>query len=224
MIKELWHGSSTVIEHPEYGRGNPYNDYGRGFYCTESRDLAKEWASVNADGGYANHYVLQMNGLNVLDLSDDAFSILNWLSLLIENRNLPISSPVGLRGIEYLTSYFLIDTADFDLIIGYRADDSYFSFARAFLNNMISLEQLSRAMKLGKQGEQIMLKSPEAFARIEFIGYEIADGNIYHQRRMFRDMEAREAYQREAAAADLGGLYMRDIIMEEVRNDDPRLR
>ena len=41
---ELWHGSSHVIKHPEYGLVKPNNDYGRGFYCTRSVELAKEWA------------------------------------------------------------------------------------------------------------------------------------------------------------------------------------
>ena len=44
MVKTLYHGSKDIIEHPRYGAGKPYNDYGRGFYCTESLDLAKEWA------------------------------------------------------------------------------------------------------------------------------------------------------------------------------------
>ena len=42
------------------------------------------------------------------------------------------------------------------MIIGYRADDSYFSFANAFLNNTLSLEQLKEAMYLGKLGEQVI--------------------------------------------------------------------
>ena len=41
---DLWHGSSRVIKHPEYGLGKPNNDYGRGFYCTRSVEPAKEWA------------------------------------------------------------------------------------------------------------------------------------------------------------------------------------
>ena len=51
----------------------------------------------------------------------------------------------------------------------------YFSFARAFINNEISLAQLSYAMRLGKLGEQFVLKSPVAFERIRFVSYEIAD-------------------------------------------------
>ena len=38
----LYHGSSRVIREPEFGRGRANNDYGLGFYCTESDELAKE--------------------------------------------------------------------------------------------------------------------------------------------------------------------------------------
>ena len=48
---------------------------------------------------------------------------------------------------------------EYDVIIGYRADDSYFSFAKDFINNTISVEQLAEAMRLGELGIQIVLKS-----------------------------------------------------------------
>ncbi len=66
---ELWHGSSHVIKHPEYGMGKPNNDYGRGFYCTRSIELAKEWACAGLDDGFANRYTLTTDGLTFLDLS-----------------------------------------------------------------------------------------------------------------------------------------------------------
>lgn len=40
----LYHGSTLIIEHPQFGKGNPFDDYGRGFYCTETLEVAKEWA------------------------------------------------------------------------------------------------------------------------------------------------------------------------------------
>ena len=53
---------------------------------------------------------------------------------------------------------FLLDISEYDVIIGYRADDSYFSFAQDFVAGVISLQKLSEAMQLGKLGEQIVLK------------------------------------------------------------------
>ena len=40
----IYHGSQQIVEVPQFGVGKPYNDYGQGFYCTESPELAKEWA------------------------------------------------------------------------------------------------------------------------------------------------------------------------------------
>ena len=75
---ELWHGSSHVIKHPEYGLVKPNNDYGRGFYCTRSVELAKEWACAGLDDGFANRYTLTTDGLLFLDLSQPPYTILNW--------------------------------------------------------------------------------------------------------------------------------------------------
>lgn len=134
---ELWHGSSHVIKHPEYGLVKPNNDYGRGFYCTRSVELAKEWACAGMDDGFANRYTLTTDGLLFLDLSQPPYTILNWLAMLVENRRFQPTTAVAAQGIEYLKQVFLPDASQADVIVGYRADDSYFSFARAFVNNAI---------------------------------------------------------------------------------------
>lgn len=221
---DLWHGSSRVIKHPEYGLGKPNNDYGRGFYCTRSVELAKEWACAGLDDGFANRYTLATNGLTFLDLSQLPYTILNWLALLVENRRFQPTTAVAAQGIEYLKRVFLPNTSQADVIVGYRADDSYFSFARAFVNNAISLDQLAEVMRLGELGKQIVLTSPRAFAALRFQGCEIARASTYHVLRNERDRTAREAYRRNSAEADLDGLFMRDIIREKVTNDDHRLR
>ena len=111
-----------------------------------------------------------------------------------------------------------------DAIIGYRADDSYFSFARAFVNNEISLRQLSYAMKLGELGEQFVLKSEKAFSSIRFISSEKVSNAVYFPRRKQRDDAARAAFREELDRGDLDGLFIRDIIRERILPDDPRLR
>ena len=65
----ICHGSENIIEKPEFGKGKTTNDYGRGFYCTESIELAKEWACSRANDGYANIYELDMAGLDILRLN-----------------------------------------------------------------------------------------------------------------------------------------------------------
>lgn len=220
----LYHGSPGIIQQPVFGKGKSYNDYGLGFYCTEHLELAKEWACTENTDGYANRYEINTEGLNILNLSDGQYTILHWLALLMEHRQLRISTPVMKRGMAWLKEHFLIDISPYDMIIGYRADDSYFSFARAFINNEISLSQLSRAMRLGKLGEQYVLKSREAFERIRFVSYEVADNTVYYAKRKTRDDDARAAYRAELEHDDIDGLFMRDIIREEVQPNDPRLR
>ena len=220
----LYHGSSEIIEKPVFGKGKTYNDYGRGFYCTENLELAKEWACTEGIDGYANQYEIETSDLKILNLSAGEYTILHWLAMLMTYRKLRLSTPIMRRGAEWLKEYFLVNIEEYDAIIGYRADDSYFSFARAFVSNEISLRQLSYAMKLGKLGEQFVLKSPKAFERIRFISFEASDNTIYYARRKARDDVARAAFFEELEQDDMNGIYMRDIIREEVKADDPRLR
>lgn len=220
----IYHGSPSIIENPKFGAGNPRNDYGLGFYCTEEIELAKEWACVKGKGGVANRYSLNMDGLKVMHLSGSEYHILNWLSILLNNRIFSITSDIAAQSKEYLTQEFMPPYEQYDIIKGYRADDSYFAFAGAFLNNTISLEQLAVAMRLGKLGEQIVLRSKKAFHQITYLGNEPAEDMIYYPKRVARDNAAREAFRQErkiARASD--AVYMLDILREEWKNDDSRL-
>ncbi|MDD4816956.1 MAG: DUF3990 domain-containing protein, partial [Victivallaceae bacterium] len=183
----LYHGSPEIISKPEFGKGKPYNDYGQGFYCTENIELAKEWACSENSDGYVNQYEIPSDELNILNLSSDDYTILHWLALLMHYRMVRVSTPVMQRAVEWLTAHYLIELKDFDAVIGYRADDSYFSFARAFVNNEISLHQLSYARKLGKLGEQFVLKSEKAFASICFVSYTEIRNAVYYPLRKQRD-------------------------------------
>ena len=220
----LYHGSNEKIEKPVFGKGKVYNDYGQGFYCTEHIELAKEWSCNEGTDGFANKYEFDTTDLKILDLSSDEYTILHWLALLMDNRKFRVSTPVMRIGVQWLKEHFLVDISEYDLIIGYRADDSYFSFARAFVGNEISLSQLNYAMRLGKLGEQYVLKTERAFKQIEFKSAELADNTIYYAKRKGRDEEARNAFFEELEKEDINGIFMRDIIREEMTSDDVRLR
>ena len=220
----LYHGSKLIIQRPVYGKGNPENDYGLGFYCTREQELAKEWACAEEDDGFANRYLLETDGLSCLHLNSDGYHILNWLAILLENRRFDLSSPVAVRARQYILDTFLPDYKGYDLIEGYRADDSYFSFSRAFLANGITLEQLRRAMRLGKLGEQVVLRTPAAFDAVSFIEAVPVDASIYHVWRLSRDRNAREDYRKMLTETSAGKeTYVSTIINEKWNNDDPRL-
>ncbi|MCR5278375.1 MAG: DUF3990 domain-containing protein [Lachnospiraceae bacterium] len=221
----IFHGSEFIIDKPEYGKGGRYNDYGLGFYCTEHVELAREWACTNEHGGYANKYYLDTDGLEILELNSNGYSILNWLAILLENRRFDPGTDVGRMAKDYILAGYLPEYRDYDVIKGYRADDSYFSFAREFLGNGISLQQLERAMHLGELGEQIVIRSRKAFAQLHFAGYEPVDKDTYLAKRNIRDDRAREAYRVERTArVDLNeAIYVMDLMRQDRGNGNVRL-
>ena len=217
----IYHGSKDIIEKPEFGKGNAKNDYGLGFYCTENVELAKEWAcSDNETNGYANRYEIDLGAYNVLDLRSEKYSILNWLAVLLKFRTFDVNTPISAQAKEYILKNFYVGVEKYDVIIGYRADDSYFSFAKDFINNAISVGQLSEAMRLGELGVQIVLKSEKAFGDLKYLSSEPAECKEYYVKRVSRDKKAREAYfggYRQSAAE---GLFVTDIIRKGLKNGD----
>lgn len=225
MIRQLFHGSPSIIEKPQFGYGKVYNDYGLGFYCTDSLEMAKEWGVAQNRNGYANRYELDCEGLKILDLNGPSFNILHWLAVLLENREFDVPSGLALEAKEYILNTFRVDYQSQDAIIGYRADDSYFSFAQDFINGTISYRQLNNAMHLGKLGQQFVLKSKQAFDRIQFLGYEVADHDERYAKKMLRDRSARREYfSVERNKRQRGDLYITQILDEEMKLDDERLR
>ncbi len=225
MKRTIYHGSNHIIQKPIYGGGKRYNDYGQGFYCTDSLDMAKEWGVGKGVNGFANRYSIECDGLEILDLNDPRFCILNWLAVLLENREFDAGSPLAYQAKEYLLETFRVDYHDCDCMIGYRADDSYFSFAQDFINGTISYRQLNRAMHLGKLGQQFVLKSEKAFDRITFEGYEIAESTEWYIKKMARDQAARREYfDVERNRIERNDLFVTQILSEEMKPNDPRLR
>jgi len=218
----IYHGSEQIVEVPTFGKGKKNNDFGLGFYCTESDALAKEWAVSSLRNGFSNRYSLDTEYLNVLNLNSPDYTILNWIAVLVEHRLFSIKTPVARRAKHYLIENFGVNVSAFDLITGYRADDSYFDYAESFLNNGITVEQLARAMRLGKLGEQIVIKSKFAFSRLHYEGFDIAEKEQYYVLRKARDDEANQLYL-EMLEEESDGLYIQDIMRGGIKNDDSRI-
>ena len=221
-IMTIYHGSEPIVEVPTFGLGRKNNDFGLGFYCTESEELAKEWAVSSIRSGFSNRYTLDTEYLNILNLNSPDYTILNWIAVLVEHRLFSIKTPVARRAKRYLIDNFGVNVNAFDLITGYRADDSYFDYAESFLNNGISVEQLARAMRLGKLGEQIVIKSKFAFSLLKYEGFDIAEKEKYYVLRKARDDEANQTYL-EMLEEEGDGLYIQDIMRGGITNDDPRI-
>ncbi len=220
----IYHGSKDIIEKPYYHDGRSKNDYGFGFYCTESLELAKEWScSNNENNGFANKYSINLSGLKILDLTDKRYSILNWIATLLKFRTFDLSNDISIQAKEYLLKNFYIDVNNYDIVIGFRADDSYFSFARDFVNNTIPVRKLSQAMELGQLGKQVVIVSELAFSKLHFEGFETADRLEYFIKRKARDEKAREDYLKgtRKSATLTNDIFVVYIIRKGLKDGDP---
>lgn len=178
----LYHGSLDRAIVPQYGFGEDKHDYGRGFYLTEDIELAKEWAVCrpNETNGWVHKYELDTTELKILDFQQH--DVLVWLAELMKHRDADDSRRYKVLSEKFITKYGL-DTTDYDIIKGWRANASYFYIAKEFVRDNIDMEILEELLSLGGLGIQYCLKSEKAFAKLN----EVADGLICVDYKEFND-------------------------------------
>ena len=169
---KLYYGADKLIKNPVRGLGNPSNDYGLGFYLTPEKEAARLWASRYEQGKIIT-YDVNLSSLKVLYLADSGEEdILRWITILVKHRFDKMEKARYKDTIDWLISKFDINIEDYDMVVGYRADDSYFAYSLGFVSGEISIETLASAMKLGKLGLQYVLISDKAFSSIKFVSAE----------------------------------------------------
>ena len=223
---KLLHGTDHIIEVPDIHIGNPHNDYGMGFYCTRIDEMACEWACKKNTDGFVNIYDFDTEGLNILNLLDGKHTVLNWIALLLQYRTFKLDSEVAIDARDYIIEHYAIDLSGCDVVIGYRADDSYFQYAESFVSNTLPLRSLNKALRLGKLGEQTVVISQKGFDRLKFVNAYSADKSEYYPKFLGRDTEARETYRKEIRKSKSyrDDIFVLDILREEMQNDDPRIQ
>ena len=170
----LYYGSDSSFDKPEFNFGNTSNDYGQGFYLTPDWSMAKLWAGKFEDGGFVVTFDVNLDKLNICSLNDSGEqAILRWISLLSQHRFSFVEKEKYKQELEWLSRKYPFDTGQYDMIVGYRADDSYFKYSKDFVANDISIDLLGRAMRLGKLGLQYVLISEKSFTAIQEINREI---------------------------------------------------
>lgn len=222
----LLHGTDHIIEIPDINIGNEHNDYGKGFYCTKSETMAKEWACKQNTDGFVNYYEIDTDGLKILNLTDGNHTVLNWIAILLKYRTFKLSSEIAVDARNYIIEHYSVNIEHYDVVVGYRADDSYFQYAESFVSNALPLRSLNRALKLGRLGEQTVLVSPKAFDRIKFIDAVPVSKDIYYPKFINRDSSARKAFKQEIKKSKTyrDDIFVLDILREEIKNNDPRIQ
>ena len=225
MLRTLYHGSTTIMRTPRPGYGNDWNDFGPGFYCTDSYEHAALWASGHGRDGFVNTYMLDDKGLRTVDLSSPGYCILHWLAVLLNYREFDTLSPLAYQARDYIRTAFAVDHRECDCILGWRADNIHFAFAQDFLNEDISYQQLRDAVRLSGLGRQTVLKSSRALGRLLFTGYESVKNIMQYPVRISGERNKLSSYCREIyRKKDPSGLYVSTIMLENIQEYDPRLR
>ena len=173
-MKKLYPGSDKFLEMPSHDFEHiGATDYGKyGFYCTQDIEAAKEWACKSGSTGFLCEYEIDDRGLKILDLTDmNRFNVLNWFAILCNNREFDSRfKQLYKTRIDFLiSSYLNIDINEYDVVIGYRADDDYFSFPTGFIQGDLLLESLEEVYKLGDLGLQYVLMSQKAFTKLKYL-------------------------------------------------------
>ena len=225
-LMQLFHGTDHIIEIPNIHVGNPHNDYGRGFYCTRVDEMAREWACKKNTDGFVNCYAFDTDGLKMLNLLDGNHTVLNWMALLLQFRTFKLDSEVAVDARDYIIDHYSIDLSEYDAVIGYRADDSYFQYAESFVSNTLPLRNLNKALKLGKLGEQTVVVSQNGFDHLRFLSAYPVDRSIYYPKFLARDTKARDTYRTEIKKdkSYRDDIFVLDILREEMSKDDPRIQ
>lgn len=206
----LYYGADKLITTPTYGIGNPTNDYGMGFYLTPDKLSAKLWASKFSEDGYLITYNLSLKNLNVLYLnSNTEVDILKWITILVSHRFDNDTYHLYKENIDFLKMHFYPDVNDVDVIVGYRADDSYFAYSESFVAGEMSIEKLSEAMKLGKLGLQYVLISKKAFTKIKYVSHEVIKHTLAYQ---ISRRETLNEYRKIKKEDSIHNTYLRDIM------------
>ena len=189
----LFHGTPDEVVVPTFGCGEDRHDYGKGFYLTESPELAKEWAVCrpNDKNGWVHKYELNKEGLKILDFQKE--NVLSWLAELMKHRDAADSKRYKMLAKKFIEKYG-IDTSGYDVIKGWRANASYFYIAREFVRDNIDIEILEELLSLGGLGIQYCIKSELAYANLKELENELisVEYEEFNKRYNFRDVIARE--------------------------------
>jgi hypothetical protein len=181
-LLRLYHGDSNPDFDPYFGGGKEYHDYGKGLYCVESLEMAKEWACrfEISNISYVYVYELDLNGIpNVLDMNQ--FEYAYWLAVLAAHRYVSKEGPLLKSRRERLIKVFPVDCESYDVIKGWRANDKYFAYLRDFLSVEITYEAVVSAITLGNLGQQVVIKSQHAYAGCHKVDRITVTGDEYRE-------------------------------------------
>ena len=168
----LYHTSFDIIKEPDIKRGRPNADFAQGFYLSDNEDFSKRWARNRKDmTSYLNKYILNIEGLKIKTFTRD----IEWYDYIYSNRN-------GKK--DYLSEY--------DIIIGPIANDTLYDTLGVLTSGFFKKEQALEVYKIGKQYNQIVIKTQKALNGLKFEDAKAFDKEEIAKYQEFRKQEEQD--------------------------------
>ena len=123
---------------------------------------------------------------------DAAEDILSWMAILMRHRPGTDSRRWDLIQQRFIEKYY-IDVDAYDVVFGYRANDSYLAIAKQFARGEIGVGILVRLLKLGSFGIQVCVKSRLAYTRLRYLETSGVNYEQYHAQFISRDEDSRRS-------------------------------
>ena len=121
-------------------------------------------------------------------------NVLVWLAELMKHRDAADSKRYKMLSEKFINKYG-IESEQYDVIIGWRADASYFYIAKEFVKDNIDIDILEELLTLGDLGIQYCIKSDRAYKNLCELKEEIIIVNYdeFNYKYNERDYNARKA-------------------------------
>ena len=158
-MRKIYHGSTHIIEHPLCHIGRDNLDFGKGFYVTNIRKQAINWATRVVNLGLPqwlniyeidNDYILCHARCKIFNAYDE-----EWLKFIVKSRN-------GKK-----------PWKDFDYIEGGIADDRVITTIEDYINGDISMEYALKRLSEHQPNNQICFISQNLLDKsLHFIASE----------------------------------------------------
>jgi len=162
---KLYHGTNCSIKDIDLTKCRPYKDFGRGFYLTEIKQQAEEWA-LKISERFGNkpkiieyEYLLNSNlGLNILTFEKPC---IEWAYFIMNNRNSNLSEVFGNLDNR---------SCQYDIVEGPVGNDDIAVTLNQFIQGLLDENLLVKQLEYKKLNHQISFHTKISLTNLTKVG------------------------------------------------------
>lgn len=129
--------------------------------------------------------------MKILDFQEQG--VLAWLAELMKHRDAADSKRYRMLAKKFIEKYG-VNTEEYDVIKGWRANASYFYIAKEFVRDNIDMDVLEELLSLGGLGIQYCIKTELAYSKLQEIEGSLQTVSYaeFNEKYNQRDISARQ--------------------------------